>query len=101
MLMSAGSNWRIIIMLVLPLACGTAALLGASRFRHKWARLTTRIVGSMFVLAFLAAAVEFSPYQLISTVWAYHLESKWSAANPETKAQLEACLSLYSTHDIQ
>ena len=94
--MSGGINWPIMIVFVLPLACGTVAFLVASRFRGKWARIAARVVGSAFILAFLAAAAEFTPY-----LWACHLESKWSAANPETKAQLEACLSLYSKHEIQ
>ena len=94
--MSGGINWPIMIVFVLPLACGTLAFLVASRFRRKWARIAARVVGSAFILAFLTAAAELTPY-----LWACHLESKWSAANPETKAQLEACLSLYSKREIQ
>ncbi|HTJ00037.1 MAG TPA: hypothetical protein VL527_14240 [Dongiaceae bacterium] len=30
-----------------------------------------------------------------------HLEAKWTAAKPKTKAELEACLSLYSERQIQ
>src|SRR5438874_12563103 len=84
MLMSGGINWPIMIVFVLPLACGTLAFLVASRFRRKWVRIAARVVGSAFILAFLTAAAELTPY-----LWACHLESKWSAANPETKAQLE------------
>jgi hypothetical protein len=95
--MAGGINWwPIIILFVLPLSLGTALLLVAPRFPRKWARVAARVIGSAFLLAFFAAAVEIAPY-----FWALHLESKWSAAKPTTKAQLESCLSLYTQRDIQ
>jgi hypothetical protein len=95
--MSGGPNWWLIIILfVLPLTLGMAALLFAPRFRRKWARITVRIIGSAFLLAFLVLVAEIAPY-----FWALHLEAKWNAANPKTKAQLESFLSLYSEHEIQ
>jgi hypothetical protein len=95
--MSGGTNWwPIIILFVLPLTLGMAALLFAAKFRRKWARITVRIIGSTFLLAFVVSVAETAPY-----FWALHLEAKWSAANPKTKAQLESLLSLYSEHEIQ
>jgi hypothetical protein len=91
-----GSWWPIIILFVLPLTLGMACLLVASKFRRKWARITVRIVGSVLLLAFLAAAAEVAPY-----LWALHLEAKWYPAKPTTKAQLESFLSLYSQREIQ
>ena len=95
--MTGGINWwPIITLFVLPLSLGAALLLVAARFHRKWARLTARVIGSAFLLAFLAAVVEVTPY-----FWALHLESKWTAAKPTSKAQLESCLSLYTQRDIQ
>jgi hypothetical protein len=95
--MAFGINcFLIIILFVLPFTLGTAALLFASRFRRKWARITVRIIGSSFLLAFLVSVAEIAPY-----FWALHLEAKWNAVNPTTKAQLESCLSLYSERQIQ
>jgi hypothetical protein len=88
--------WPIIIMFVLPLTLGTAALLVASQFRRKWERVTSRIFGSVLMLAFLAAVAETAPYW-----WALHLESKWASARPTTRAELESFLSLYYQRDIQ
>lgn len=99
--MAATINWQILIVIVVPLAFGLAAIKAASRFRRRRTQIAARFIGAAFILAFLVVAVEFSPYQLISTMWAYHLQPKWEAANPQTKAQLEACLSLYSKREIQ
>lgn len=95
--MSGGINWGpIILLFVLPLTLGMASLLVASRFRRKWARIAVRIVGSLLILAFLAATVEDAPY-----LWALHLEAKWQPAKPTSKVQLESYLSLYSQREIQ
>jgi len=94
--MSGGINWGLIlIVFVLPLMLGTAALLLAKWFRMKWARVAMRIFGSALIITFLAAVVEMGPY-----FWALHLESKWSPAHPTNRAQLESYLSLYSQREI-
>lgn len=41
------------------------------------------------IVAFLSGVAEIAPY-----FWALHLEAKWRAANPKTKAQLESFLSV-------
>jgi hypothetical protein len=83
-----------ICFLFLVFGCGL--WVGASGFRRASARIAARIVGSVFLLAFLAAMMLIAPY-----LWAVHLEAKWRPRNPSTKAQMEACLSLYTAHNIQ
>jgi hypothetical protein len=95
--MTAHSNfWPLFFMFILPLSLAMALLIAAFRLRRKWARITSGIVGLLFLLAFGISVVQFAPY-----AWALHLESKWTQAQPSTKAQLESLLSLYSQHDIQ
>jgi len=83
-----------ICFLLLVLGCGL--LMGASGFRHVWARIAARIIGSALLLLFLAGMAVIAPY-----LWATHLETKWRARHPTTKAQMEGCLSLYTAHNIQ
>src|SRR5437899_11925258 len=83
-----------IAFLLLVFGCGL--LVAASEFHNAWTRILARIIGSAFLLVVLAFLALIAPY-----FWASHLESKWTAARPTTKAQLEACLSLYTASDIQ
>jgi hypothetical protein len=95
--MAGGVNWwPILIIIVLPLILGIASLVVASRFRRKAARITSRALAAIFFAGILWALILMAPY-----CWALHLEAKWSAANPTTKAQLESLLSLYSEREIQ
>jgi len=82
-----------IIFLLLVFGCGLMA--GASGLQHRWARVAARMIGCGFLLLVLAAVALIAPY-----FWAVHLEEKWRVQAPATKAQLEACLSLYTVHDI-
>ena len=95
--MSGSLNWGLILVLfVLPIGLGVASFAVARLLRRRWARITVRVFGSILILAFLGAVAEIAPY-----LWALHLEDKWHAASPKTKAQLESCLSLYSEREIQ
>ena len=51
---------------------------------------------SNFSVERVAAVAEIAPY-----FWALHLEAKCHPANPASKAQLEAFLSLYSQREIR
>jgi hypothetical protein len=64
--------------------------------RRRRVRVAARVIGSVFSMFFLTASAMMSPYY-----WALHLESKWRKARPATKAELEACLSLYTKGHIQ
>jgi hypothetical protein len=94
--MTHSINWApVLIMFVLPLGLGVISFLVASRFRWRWVRLVTRLFGTAMLLIFL-----FFAYFTASYLWALHLESKWHAARPKTRAELEACLSLYWKKEI-
>jgi len=93
--MSGSLNWGLILVF-LPIGLGVASFAVARLLRRRWARITVRVFGSILILAFLGAVAEIAPY-----LWALHLEDKWHAASPKTKAQLESCLSLYSEREIQ
>jgi len=69
--------------------------IAAFRLRRKWARIVAGIGGSIFMAGFVAAVLIFAPY-----LWALHLESSWSPAQPKTRSELESYLSLYSQKDI-
>lgn len=95
--MSGSLNWGLILVVfVLPLLFGVASLVLAPLLRRRWARTAGRVFGSVLLLAFLVIVVEIAPYW-----WALHLEAKWHAAQPKSKAQLESLLSLYSEREIQ
>ena len=81
-----------ILFLLLVFGLGLLAM----EIRRGWARVAARVTGSVFIMVFLAALAMMSPY-----FWALHLETKWRTAKPATKAELEACLSLYTKGDIQ
>jgi len=83
-----------VAILFLLLVFGLGFLL--MEIRRRWVRVAARVIGSVFVMVFLAALAMMSPY-----FWAMHLETKWRATKPATKAELEACLSLYTKGDIQ
>ena len=84
------------VVFVLPLGLVVASLAFARLLRPRWARIVVRVLGSVLLLAFLAVVADIAPY-----LWALHLEAKWRAAHPKTKAQLERFLSLYSERKIQ
>jgi uncharacterized membrane protein len=84
------------LVFVLPAVLAVVCLLVASGLQREWARLTARGVGSLLILGVILLAGE-----LCSYYWALHLESKWSAAKPTTRVQLESFLSLYSQREIQ
>lgn len=81
---------------VLLLALGIAAFVGACKFRRKWVRIASRVIGTALLFGFLAWTAEMVPY-----LWALHLEARWQPADPKTKEQLESFLSLYSEREIQ
>lgn len=94
--MSSSTNWvGLFLMFALPLALGFGAFRVASRFRKQWARFLARFFGGAMLTILLIFIAVGAPY-----FWALHLESKWEAANPKNRAELEACLSLYSRHNI-
>ncbi|MEK7949245.1 hypothetical protein [Luteolibacter soli] len=78
-----------------PLVIGIALLLTARRLKKYWAKILTGLAGSASLMAAAFYLFGMGPY-----VWALHLESKWRPANPQTKSDLEAKLSGYSTRDI-
>lgn len=95
--MSSSFNWMgVLLMFLVPLGLGIGCLLASRRIRNKWASAMVRFFGGAALIIFLLFVFFTTPY-----VWALHLESKWTEANPKTQAQLEACLSLYSRHEIQ
>ena len=95
--MSSGSNWVGVLMTFLvPLGLGILCLWAPRKIRQPWARLLLRFFGGAALVVFLLLLITMTPY-----LWALHLESKWEAANPKTRAELESCLSLYSRHNIQ
>ena len=95
--MSSAFNWLgALITILAPLGLGMAVFVMASRMRCEGAKALTQVFGFLILLAFV-----FLGYFGASYEWALHLESKWMAANPKTRADLESCLSLYSRHKIQ
>ena len=84
-----------LLVIVAPLVVGIALLLFARRFKKDWAKVISGISGSISLLVFLFYLFAIGPY-----LWALHLESKWRPANPETRAELESMLSLYTKRDI-
>jgi len=95
--MHNSTNWLpIVVIFILPLCLGIGLIFAAFKLRHRWTRFIAGIVGSIFVVCFVAAVMIFVPY-----MWASHLEFKWSPAQPKTRSELEPYLSLYSQRDIQ
>lgn len=95
--MSSDFNWFGPLMTFLvPLGLGIVCLLASYRVGQRWALLLLRFFGGAALIIFLLLVFFMSPY-----LWALHLESKWQAADPKTRADLEHCLSLYSRHDLE
>jgi len=67
----------------------------AGQLRRKWLRIASVLSGAACVVGFLAVLGTCAPY-----FWALHLESKWVAAKPATRFELESLLSLYTLRDI-
>ena len=84
-----------LLVIVAPLLVSVALLLLARRVRQDWAKAAAGILGSFSLLVFLFYLFATGPY-----LWALHLESKWRPANPQTRAELESMLSLYTKSDI-
>jgi len=95
--MSSGFNgFGPLMTFLVPLGLGIVCLLASYRVGQRWALLLLRFFGGAALIIFLLLAFFVTPY-----LWALHLESKWQAADPKTRADLEHCLSLYSRHEIQ
>lgn len=94
---SSSASWLLLlIVFVAPLLLGGALVVAAFRSRRRWARVTSGLVGALFLTGFGFAVFSFAPY-----VWACHLESQWQPASPKTKTELESYLSFYSHRDVQ
>lgn len=61
----------------------------------------TRIFGIATVTALIAAFIWLTATGTTAYLYALHLESKWSKADPKTKVDMEKYLHLYSQREIQ
>ena len=60
-----------------------------------------RIFGIATVIALVAAIIWFTAIGGTAYLYALHLESKWSKANPKTKVEMENYLHCYTLREIQ
>lgn len=90
------SGFLAVLSVFLAVGVLVALCLFSSRVRRPWLRR------SLFITASGVSVVSAGFLYLgASYGWALHLESRWRSAEPNTKADLEACLSLYLHHEIQ
>ena len=61
----------------------------------------TRIIGIAAVTALIAAFIWLTATGATAYLYALHLESKWSKADPKTKVDMEKYLHFYSLQEIQ
>ena len=80
----------------MPLIISLLLCFAARRVPTRWLRVLLGDFGICLLLSSLYYAIQVAPY-----LWALHLEQRWIAAQPTTRAEFESCLSLYSEHDIQ
>ena len=85
-----------VLVVILAVGALVAVFVFSARVRRPWLRRSLRIAASVVFVAFAGFL-----YLGASYGWALHLESKWRSAETKTRADLEACLSLYSHHEIE
>ena len=61
----------------------------------------TRVFGIATAAALIAALAWFTATGTTAYLYALHLESKWSKAEPKTKVDMEKYLHFYSLREIQ
>ena len=61
----------------------------------------TKLFGITAATALIAALIWFTADGGFAYIYALHLESKWSKADPKTRADLEKYLHCYSLREIQ
>lgn len=61
----------------------------------------TRIIGIAAAIAIIAVIAWFTAIGGTAYLYALHLESKWSKADPKTKVDMEKYLHFYSLREIQ
>jgi len=78
----------------------TAELSTTPRPPVRWRSILKWLLGSLGVL-FVAICVWLYSTGVGAYLYAVYLEAKWSAADPETRIELEQHLSLYSIEDVE
>jgi len=85
----------IVIVLILPAALAFTLFYFARIAKAGWLKGGLTLLGMTLSIGVMFLLVNVVPY-----FWAGHLESKWTAAHPQSRTEMEFHLSLYSMREI-